>query len=896
MASVIDEIRRCDASISDNITVLANNRGLMSVNIINNLRNLVNHVAVLIKTQDINTESNYLIIEEAMGLVKTRADLVFLRTFYNQLQASASHYTPDAEDAERLMLKYYESLVLIKNYLKDNFSIDILTNIKDFPLDIDESQQEYYKKIAHQIDSLSMGSGGEKENCYIHKIKPFFVQQKVYYEITFSLAIDRDSKFHRQIAFSRERIFDNYATDLWLDDSAIEVEGIAVPIKIVQSWKVNIRPCELNNLGKIISFDKQARRGQKDYSLVMEYITSHHVSLVDIIDKNNDSFNSFINMMRPPGCKSAVTDLIIEVRRFCKTQSDGKNVIRYLILKMHNSTIKDQYPGHLESCMYNAYLSTKTFPFDKMPFCTSLKNHNPRLEDVMSAIPVVGMEHELIARKVLINTEQEGLLYSPEEKVSDDERLDDLINHYNARLWSGHADRKIEKFESSYFIKGYEQNIIEIIKRLKGFCSRGRADYSDDVAQWLASCGDKIDDPIKKDILIKLFEISKVAVIYGAAGTGKTRMIEYISDYFHFEDKLYLANTNAAVSNLKMRLDDEGCFMTIAKAIKSSGLSCSVLFVDECSTISNKDMVELLRKVEFEYLVLVGDIYQIKSIRFGNWFEIIRKFLPRQSIFELEAPFRTKDDNLKRLWDAVRKNGSDIEEIVARQGYSRRLDSSIFQELSNEEIVLCLNYDGLYGVNNINKILQMKNKNQPIIWNGVTYKIDDPIIFNESNAYNEILFNNLRGKITDINPVNDAIIEFTVDIIGIDISERDAEYAGLDLVGDNRIKIRVEKRHDNDEDDDSETVRSVVPFQVSYAVTIHKAQGLEYKSVKIVVAKDSEERITKNILYTAITRATEKLTIYWSPEVQHSIISSFLMDINKDYDMFMKRNHRLLKF
>ena len=894
MASVIDEIRRCDVVMSDNIAKLKSDRGLMSVNIINSLRNLINQVAILIDTRDMNADSNYSAIERAMKIIETRADLKFLRIFYKQLQVSASHYTLDGDGAERLMLKYYESLVLIKNYLKDNFSIDVLDNLKDFPLDIDESQQEYYKKIASQIENHTDESGGVKDNYYIHRIKPFFVNQKVYYEITFSLAIDRNSKFHRKIAFSSKRVFGNYAADLWLVDSIIEVDGIKIPIKIIQSWKVNIRPCEFNNLGRIIQLDVKANRKQKDYLPIMEYITCYQRSLVDIIDLSDDLFRDFVNQVRPLGYKSTIIDLIIKMRYFCKTQSTGKNVIRYLLLNMHNSTIKDQHPNHQSDSLEGIWLSKKNFPFDKMPFCTSLKNHNPRLEDVMSAIPISGLEYELIARRIMINTEQEGLLYSPKERISSDDELDLLINRYNAKLWSGHADRKIEKYADHYFIQGYEQNVVETVKILKTLCSDSKENYKDNVLEWLNNNGSEIDDPVKKNILVNLFDLSKVAVIYGAAGTGKTRMIEHISAYFGSKHKLYLANTNAAISNLRMRLG-AGDFMTAAKAIKTSDLACSILFIDECSTISNRDMIALLNNIDFEYLVLVGDIYQIKSVRFGNWFDVIRKFLPEQAVFELEAPFRTEDNNLKKLWDSVRKDNDDIEEIMARQGYSRRLDSSIFQKLSDEEIVLCLNYDGLYGVNNINKILQMKNTSQSVIWNNEVYKVGDPIIFNELSTYSEILYNNLRGKIVDINLVNKAVIEFVVDIIGAVISEWDAERAGLELIDTNRVRIRVEKRHNNDSDDDSETIRSVVPFQVSYAVTIHKAQGLEYESVKVVVTKDSEEKITKNIFYTAITRATKKLTIYCSPEIQHRIIFSFIENINNDHKVFLKRNHDLLK-
>ena len=67
---------------------------------------------------------------------------------------------------------------------------------------------------------------------------------------------------------------------------------------------------------------------------------------------------------------------------------------------------------------------------------------------------------------------------------------------------------------------------------------------------------------------------------------------------------------------------------------------------------------------------------------------------------------------------------------------------------------------------------------------------------------------------------------------------------------------------------------TLVPFQVAYAVSIHKAQGLEYKSVKIIITNEIEELITHNIFYTAITRAKEKLKIYWTPESEQHVLGS----------------------
>ena len=65
---------------------------------------------------------------------------------------------------------------------------------------------------------------------------------------------------------------------------------------------------------------------------------------------------------------------------------------------------------------------------------------------------------------------------------------------------------------------------------------------------------------------------------------------------------------------------------------------------------------------------------------------------------------------------------------------------------------------------------------------------------------------------------------------------------------------------------------------LAYAVSIHKAQGLEYKSVKIVIPSNNAEKITHSIFYTAITRAKEKLKIYWSAETMKKVIENFSCD------------------
>ena len=107
-------------------------------------------------------------------------------------------------------------------------------------------------------------------------------------------------------------------------------------------------------------------------------------------------------------------------------------------------------------------------------------------------------------------------------------------------------------------------------------------------------------------------------------------------------------------------------------------------------------------------------------------------------------------------------------------------------------------------------------------------------------------------------------------------------------MGDSTVQFEVFQRGNSDGDDDS--LNTSVPFQVSYAVSIHKAQGLEYDSVKVVITDANEDDISHSIFYTAITRARELLQIYWTPETQQSILAKLERSTNsKDVALLSAR-------
>ena len=78
------------------------------------------------------------------------------------------------------------------------------------------------------------------------------------------------------------------------------------------------------------------------------------------------------------------------------------------------------------------------------------------------------------------------------------------------------------------------------------------------------------------------------------------------------------------------------------------------------------------------------------------------------------------------------------------------LDSSLFNKQSADEIILCLNYDGLYGINNINRFLQSGNNGEATLWRESTYKVSDPVLFSDSERFRPVIYNNLKGWIAKI--------------------------------------------------------------------------------------------------------------------------------------------------
>ena len=290
--------------------------------------------------------------------------------------------------------------------------------------------------------------------------------------------------------------------------------------------------------------------------------------------------------------------------------------------------------------------------------------------------------------------------------------------------------------------------------------------------------------------------------------------------------------------------------------------------------ISNDDILKALKKQEYKIVVLAGDIFQIESIRYGNWFSLSYYLFKNDFVYDLIQTNRTEDKDLLELWKMIRDNDVNALNKINSQEYSSSIDfEEILNKRDSDEIILCLNYDGLYGINNINKVLQEKNPNIEYSIGVDTFKKEDPIVFNDCPRFRD-LYNNLKGRIKNIEKDDDNdCVWFTI-LVEEALYNSQNNYEILESK-DNQSLIRLYVRNFKDtNDDDDERNEFIIPFNLAYAVSIHKAQGLEYNSVKIIITSNVEDDITKNIFYTAITRAKKYLKIFWSPESQIKIFDN----------------------
>lgn len=810
----------------------------------------------------------------AWEVSQLRVDTRYLCNFLRGLKY-INRRIPKEGQAERLMLKYYNYLWEIRRFMRENYNKSILENLEKFPLDLDTVDSEYYEKVAKQIENIDLTKRNVRvSRYYVHKITPFFVNGERYYEITLQLAGVYSTKYNRVTVYSKMTITTYYSIQIAYTETELELWGIRNNIKVLNDWKVAIDPTCLNKLSKMLMKHTKINRNYQEYVNLMEFLTETGMNLFELINMRKERFSQIYNRVFGTTNTHDFGDVLIQIRReysksSCKV---GKNTIGYAMLHMRDEILEDLLPNKFypKRISEKLFVSSRCYPFEKNPMIANLVGTKTSKKDKESIIEllddskVVSLVQPYMTIDNLISETGE-LLFKKSEIGSDA-----VIENYNTSLDDWERDKGyfiIEK-EGLVTIASYYDTTINILKRLLQLTHNVSLDRQEENERFIKNCGIKFDDIDKKIALKHLFVNSNIMLIYGAAGTGKTTLINYISRMFGNARKLYLTKTHTALQNVIRSLDKniDNCDFEIIDSItrSNSAVIHDIVFIDECSTIDNRTMELLLGKIGNDALIVMsGDIYQIESIDFGNWFFYAKDIVKAKGAsIELSSTWRTEKEELKGLWKAVREKSTIVTEMLSMEGpFSENLGENIFH-LDEDEVVLCLNYDGKFGLNNMNQYFQNANTNSKAFsWEEWSYKIGDRIIFTNTRR-STLLYNNLKGTIINISYAKKSII-FEIEVKAF-LTECQCEEETFDYVDttEKGTIIRLEVVAWDDDLSEEEKVKTVIPFQLAYAISIHKAQGLEYKSVKIVIPSSNAEKITHSIFYTAITRAKEKLKIF----------------------------------
>lgn len=882
-----------DKNISAN--KILNDRGLLSQNILSQLRNLVEDIAILInnKENNLTNDTHYDNVSPSLKYISSKSKYKYIFKFHDYLQSTASHYTPNDGDAERLLLFYFRYICMLKDTLKNEFDINILNNLKDFPIYEDNLTKEHYELISSKIEEVNLKTNKSliQGRFYVNKVRPIYSNGKLYYEITLTKAIDYINKFERITMYSKLFIPDNYSIKLSYIEKEVEIISNKTKIKVIDNFIISIRPCELKNIGKILNLDYRIEEGYSEYTKLMIMMTRDETTLLEELMKSDEEFNEIISEIKQSAKNNNLSNLLIQIRKYIFKEVPGINILKYLLCKLENVVIKSQIDSNPNTNLSNLCLKNKSIPFDTMPYAMSLSGYNTSWKHLVQSIDMKDREHELLARYIRFNCENNNILYTSISEVEDYGDVNILVEKYNNLLVEKRIDTsgkgKIIIEHDYLYINSYEVDSINIIKQLQNYKAPSDNELKEciDNSIYNYPIMDLTED--KVEIINKILRNESVVIIHGPAGTGKTKMLEVLAEIYGDYKKIFIANTNTAKDNLERRISDidkaNSTFQTVHNYVRNNYDSYDILIVDECSTISNKDMYSIISRNSFKLIILSGDIYQIESIKYGNWFSLSYNYFKKDFVYDLSCNNRTDDADLLELWQLVRDNDDKAISKINSQEYSKPIGEKIFERKSADEISLCLNYDGLYGINNINKIMQEKNPGEEFKIGVDTYKINDPVVFNDCPRFKLILYNNMKGTIKniEIDDVND-YVWFTIEINEI-VHNYFGIYTDIELIEyteDNKTVVRFFVKKFKDTNEDDEDYQNIIPFNLAYAVSIHKAQGLEYESVKIIITSNIEDNITKNIFYTAITRTKKKLTIFWSPESQKKVFENFKIRTN----------------
>ena len=370
---------------------------------------------------------------------------------------------------------------------------------------------------------------------------------------------------------------------------------------------------------------------------------------------------------------------------------------------------------------------------------------------------------------------------------------------------------------------------------------------------------------------------SNFSIITGGPGTGKTKVIKAITSLYKIinnlsrkdllESLVLLAPTGRASKRMSMESGlpsytihrflkwqkEENTFL-INEENKSDA---KLVIIDEASMLDNDLFYNLLLGLKANCkIIMIGDYNQLPSVGAG---QVLKDLIESDClpVTYLKKLYRqASNSNINFLAHDIIEGKLDMslfnesEDLTFVSCNSTNLKEKLqefaltYKDLSIYDIqVLAPMYKGENGIDSLNIYMQdllnkKQNKKNELLYNGTIYREGDKVI-QLVNSIDDNVFNGDIGEIIKVTKQNkkEIICDFDNNLVNYNTS-------------------------------------TFENFKLGYTISIHKSQGSEFKIVILPVLNSYNFMLYRKIIYTAITRAKEKLIVLGEESALKKAIST----------------------